>query len=177
MHSQQRLTLTMFRAWSTTLDTKLPWSDFYFAGKLRKLLSLVMVSHNPVSAHPWSNCSSPNSYHWLWISTKHKFKSRQCHTCHGDTKLDPWHFYKVWKNKWWISTLLIVASLLSQLALELAQNLHVRAGLHPSTSFVRLFESRTRCAKMLSERRAFCPTSHGSLRCTITCIQQAGWTQ
>lgn len=87
-----------------------------------------------------------------------KFKSKQCHTCYGCPKLAPWHFYKVWKNKWWTSTLLIVANLLSQLALELAQSLHLRAGLPPSTSFVRLFDSRTRCAKILSERRAFYST-------------------
>lgn len=50
---------------------------------------------------------------------------RQRHTCHGCPKLALWHFYKVWKNKWWTSTLLIVAKLLSQPALELAQSLHL----------------------------------------------------
>lgn len=118
----------------------------------------VMVFHNPPSALPWSDCSSPSSHHWLWISIQHRFKSRPHHTCHSCPKLAPWHFYKVWENKWWTCTLLIMVNLLSQIALELTQSLHLRAGMHPSTSFVRLFDSRTRCAKMLSERRAFYPT-------------------
>lgn len=87
-----------------------------------------------------------------------KFKSRQHHTYHACPKLNLWHFHKVWENKWWTSTLRIVANLLSQLAAELAQSLHLTAGLHPSSSLLRLLDSRTRCAKMLSERGAFYPT-------------------
>lgn len=153
-YCQQRLTLPVFRAWGTAFRHEMTLIWFLLCGEVEK----VYLSGNGVS-----HSSFCTSLVWLQLLQLLSLivdlcKPRQRHTCHGCPKLAPWHFYKVWKNKWWTSTLLIVANLLSQVALELAQSLHLRAGLHPSTSFVRLFESRTRCAKMLSERRAFCPT-------------------
>lgn len=84
-----------------------------------------------------------------------KFASRQHHTYHTCPKLAAQHFHKVWENKRWTSTLLIAASLLSQLALELAQSLLLRAGMHPSSSLVRLLDSRTRCAKCFQKEEHF----------------------
>lgn len=143
--------------------TKQSWSDFFYAEKLSKLFSLVIAFSQSSFSTSLVCLAMPLQLPQLPSLTGPpsdlvKFISRQHHTCHACPKLAPQHFHKVWENKWWTSTLLIVANLPSQLALELARSRHLRAGLHPSSSLVRLLDSRTRCAKMLSERGAFYPT-------------------